>query len=113
MRGTVKRTNKAITAPILVFGCERKLFTLTMLMGLWFFISSIPHLISLAIFLLLGLNVYVLRFIAKQDPQAANIFKKNKKFLIGSSVYVARGEASDMNTPTKLASVPISALRRV
>jgi type IV secretory pathway TrbD component len=113
MRGTAIKTNRAITSPVLVFGCERKLFTITIMLGAWFFISALPHLMALLILVLVALSVWFLRFIAKQDPQAALIFKSNSKFLIGKGGYVAKADACQKPEESTLVSVPIALIRKI
>ena len=113
MRGTIRFTNKAITTPILVVGCERKLFILTMVFWVWAFFGIFPHWPAIFVLLLMVINMYGLRFIAKQDPDAANVFKANSKFLLGTKVFVARGTASNLVATKKLACVPVSISRRV
>lgn len=97
MRGTHRPTNKALAEPILTLGAERVLVLLSCCFWVWAFFGVFPHWPAVVVLMAWGLTLFLLRLVAKNDPQGCAIFKKNSRFLLQHRFYssVSLNEVSD------------------
>jgi len=113
MRGTIRVTNKALSAPILVMGAERSLVIISCFFWGWALMGVLPHWTALIIILCFVTTIYFLKFVAKRDPKSVAIFRKNSRFLVQNRFYLAKGHASSLEKQRKVCTVPTRLFNRV
>jgi type IV secretory pathway TrbD component len=113
MRGSIRQTNKALSAPILLMGAERSLVILLCFFWGWVFIGIMPHWPIVIVALSFVCGLYALRFAAQCDPQGVAVFRANSRFLLQNRFYCARGFAGNLQKTKKIRTVPVHILARI
>ena len=113
MRGTPRQTNRALSEPILVLGAERSLVIVFSFFFGWALMGVFPHWPFLLVIMLYVVILYVLRFVAKQDPQGVSTFRNNSRFLLQKRFYLARGNAGNIQAVRTIQTVPVNLISRI